>query len=379
VKIVSVMTTTSPGGAEFAAVEMLDALVARGHECVMLSDEPGIGRGTGVVVRPVEIGPKLSVRSWGGLMVKFVPYVRRLRRALEAEAPYDVLLVHYKKEQLMARWLPKALRPTLVWCEWGPVPFPLRKGLPRRMYLDAGARADLVLAISQGTKDSVCEVGIPPEEVVVVPNVLRTDDIDFTEEGRARVREQLGIPADAFVVGCISRFHPKKRNDVVVEAVKRLEQVGPAGAATHLILAGSGETEDDLRALGAPLGDRLHVVDTPRGDVGDVLSAFDVSVFCPSPTEGQPRAVILGMLTRRPCLSTGAEGVHDMIADDFGAISNPENDADALVAILRRYLDDPQLGPRQGDAARAYAESTYAAPVVAELLEGLMRGAGATG
>ncbi|PTL58472.1 hypothetical protein C7Y72_01785 [Paraconexibacter algicola] len=372
-KIVSVMTTTSPGGAEFAAVEMLDALVARGHDCVMLSDDPAIGRGTGVRVEPIAIGPKLSVRTWGSLMLRFVPYVRRLRRALEAQAPYDVLLVHYKKEQLMARWLPRELRATLVWCEWGPVPFPLRKGLPRRMYLAAGERADLVLAISQGTKDSVCAVGIPPQEVVVVPNVLRTDEIDFSPEGRARVRERLGIPADAFVVGCISRFHVKKRNDVVVDAVMRLPD------DVHLILAGSGETEAQLRALGAPLGDRLHVIDTPRGDVGDVLSAFDVSVFCPSPTEGQPRAVILGMLARRPCLSTGAEGVHDMIHADFGAISSPENDPDALVALLRRYLEDPQLGPRQGDAARAYAERTYAAPVVAELLEGLMRDAGASG
>jgi hypothetical protein len=31
-KIVSLMTTSAPGGAEFAAVELLDALARRGHE-----------------------------------------------------------------------------------------------------------------------------------------------------------------------------------------------------------------------------------------------------------------------------------------------------------------------------------------------------------
>ena len=41
VKIVSVMTTDAAGGAEFAAVEMLDALAERGHEVVMLSDQRG--------------------------------------------------------------------------------------------------------------------------------------------------------------------------------------------------------------------------------------------------------------------------------------------------------------------------------------------------
>ena len=34
------MSGAAPGGAEFAAVELLDALAARGHEVVMLSDSP---------------------------------------------------------------------------------------------------------------------------------------------------------------------------------------------------------------------------------------------------------------------------------------------------------------------------------------------------
>lgn len=365
-KIVSVMTTHSRGGAEFAAVEMLDALVDRGHEPVMLTDQPGIARDRRVPVRPLEIGPKLSTTSWRQLAVTWPSLLRDFRRALEAEAPYDVLLVHYKKEQLLAGMLPKHLRPSVVWCEWGPVPFPLRTGLPRQAYLAAGRRADLVLAISRGTADNVADVGIPPWKIVTVPNVMRTEEIDFSAEGRAAVRAELGIPADAFVVGCISRFHPKKRNDVVVDAVKRLEDPN-----VHVVLAGDGETEDELRRLGEPLGDRMHIVPTPGQNVGDVLSAFDVSVFCPSPTEGQPRATILAMLARRPALATGPEGVADMITPEVGGIASPENDPAALAGLLRRYLDDPALIVSQGETGRALAERTYAAPVVAELLEGL--------
>ena len=131
----------------------------------------------------------------------------------------------------------------------------------------------------------------------------------------------------------------------------------------HLIMAGAGETERDLRAQARPLGDRAHFVPTPTGDVADVLSAFDVSVFCPSPTEGAPRATILGMLAERPCLATGAEGVADLIRPEFGAIAQPENDPAPLAALLRGYLADPALGLRQGRAARAWAEQQYARPV----------------
>jgi glycosyltransferase involved in cell wall biosynthesis len=369
-KIVSVMTTTASGGAEFAAIEMLQALRERGHETVMLSDLPGIGRETEVEVHQIAIGPKLSKGSWRSLMVRWPRLVAELRRALKAQEPYDVLMVHYKKEQLLTLALPRSARRAIVWAEWGPVPFPLRKGLPRRAYLAAARRAALVMAVSEGTRRSVAEVGVDPAKIVVVPNVLRTDEIGYTEEGRGRVREQLGIPAEAFVVGCISRFHPKKRNDVVVQAVRELDD-----PRVHLILAGDGETGDQLRELARPLDGRAHFIATPGAEVPDVLSAFDVSVFCPSPTEGAPRAVILGMLASRPCLATGAEGVADMITPEIGGITSPENDPQALREMLRGYLEDPGRAAREGAAARAYAERTYAAPVVAKLIEGLLEDA----
>jgi glycosyltransferase involved in cell wall biosynthesis len=182
------------------------------------------------------------------------------------------------------------------------------------------------------------------------------------------VRSALGIPDDGFVVGCISRFHPKKRNDVVVDAVGQLP-------GAHLVLAGEGETEPSLRARAAQLGELAHFIPTPGGDVDEVLSAFDVLVFCPSPTEGAPRAVILGMLAARPCVATGAEGVADMISADVGAICSPENDPDALAATLREYLDDPELGARQGARARSLAEDTYSAPVVAAQIERMFEAA----
>src|SRR6476646_4580826 len=137
VKIVSVMTTDSPGGAEFAAVEMLEALRQRGHDTVMLTDMASMARDTGVRVAPISIGPKLSTGSWPGLALRWPLLGRRLREALSAQAPYDVLMVHYKKEQLLVPSLPPELRRTVVWAEWGPVPFPLRRGLPRRRYLRA--------------------------------------------------------------------------------------------------------------------------------------------------------------------------------------------------------------------------------------------------
>ena len=368
-RILSVMTGAAPGGAEFAAVELLDALIERGHEATMLSDSAGIGRETRVEVQPLELGPKLSGATWPRLALRWHSLRTRLREALEAELPYDVLLLHYKKEQLLAPSLPADLRPQIAWAEWGPVPQQMRGGPGRWAYARAGRGADPVMTISEGTRRSVIDAGVDAAKVAVLPNAMRTEEIRFSDEGRARVRRELGIPTDAFTVGCISRFHPKKRNDVLIDAVAMLDP------QTHLILAGSGETEAELRLRARPLGGRAHILTTPGAEVGDVLSAFDVSVFCPSPAEGQPRAVILGMLAQRPCISTGAEGVVGLIEEDFGTIVSPENDPEAVAAALRPYEDDPERVRREGEIAARRAIERFDRAVVAAQAEQLIEAA----
>ncbi|MGH2988860.1 MAG: glycosyltransferase family 4 protein [Solirubrobacterales bacterium] len=365
-KIVSVLTSDAQGGAEFAAVAMLDALATRGHETVLLTNQPELAAGTSIHARRVALGPKLSRSTYPSLIATWPVLLWRLRSELARERPYDVLLVHFKKEQLLVPSLPGSLRPMLAWAEWGKVPLEFRRGLPRRAYLWAARRAAFVMAVAEGARESINEVGVPAGKLHTVPNAVSSDEIAFHAEGRRRVREELGIDADAFVVGCISRLNRKKRNDVVVDAVAGLDDA-------HLILAGEGETEAELRERALSLGDRAHFVPTPTAEVADVLSAFDVSVFCPSPMEGAPRAVIIAMLAERPCLATGPEGVADMIDADVGGIVFPHNDPGALAAILRGYVEEPARIERQGREARRRAIARYSPRVVAEEIEHLVR------
>jgi glycosyltransferase involved in cell wall biosynthesis len=370
-KIVSVMTTTSRGGAEFAAISLLDALAERGHEAVMLSDQPGIVRDTRVREVPVELGPKLSRRTWLRLGASSPLLLARLRRALQAEAPYDVLLVHFKKEQLLAAALPRVLRARLAWAEWGPVPEPLRRGLPNRAFRRAGAGVHAVLAISAGTRESLIEAGIAPDRVHVVPNVVSAEEVAPDPEAGGRLRRELGIPDGAFVVGCMSRFHPLKRNDVAVDAALRLAG-DDGGPPVHLLLAGEGETEPELRERARPLGDAAHFLPTPGPRAPEVLSACDVSVFCPSPTEGAPRAIITAMLCELPCVAAGPEGAVDLIAPGTGAIASPENDPRAVADLLRTFRDDPALRRSTGAAAREHAARLHDPGTIGRELEALL-------
>jgi glycosyltransferase involved in cell wall biosynthesis len=367
VKVVTLISSDAKGGAEFAAIAMLDALAERGHEAVALTNQPPLVEGTRVRARPVDLGPKLSSRSWPSLALRSPRLLAEMRHALRTEAPYDALIVNFKKEQLLAALLPRRLRSRLAWAEWGPVPRQFRRGVPHLLYAGAARRAEVVMAISEGTRQSVTALGVPAAKVAVVPNAVRARNVRFDANGRRRVRERLGISPEEFVVGCMSRLHPKKRNDVVVDAVARLQ------GNVRLILAGDGETEQELRAQARSLRARVDFIATPpRDEVAAVLSAFDVSVFCPSPTEGAPRAVVLAMLAARPCVATGREGVVDLIEPGTGTIVTPDNDVEALAEVLRTYRSDPERRGREGEQARRRAVERFDAPVVAEQLERLL-------
>jgi glycosyltransferase involved in cell wall biosynthesis len=345
-RIVSLQTTTERGGAEYANVDLLAALVARGHDVVLLTNLPDLAADTDVPVRLVELGPKLSRRSFPRVILGAPSTLLRLARALHAERPVGVLLLHFKKEQLLCSLLPSHLTGQIVWAEWGPVPVQMRSGPARWLYALAARRAHRVIAISQGTKRTVVQAGVPAEKVQVVPNLVDVESVGFGHLNRAELRRAWGAGEQTLVLGCISRFHPRKRNDVVIDAMAHLD------SDVWLVMAGEGEEEASLRARAAPYGERVRFVPNVRGQVEAFLSACDLLVFAPSPTEGEPRVIVMAQLVGVPVVATGAEGTHGLIPPGAGTIVSPSHDAHALAEVVESYREDPERRRYEGETAR---------------------------
>jgi glycosyltransferase involved in cell wall biosynthesis len=359
VRIVSAMTSHTAGGAEHAAVWLLDALAERGHDVRLLTSHPDLAAGRRVVARPLALGPKLSAHSWPALTVASPLLVRRLVTALAREAPYDVLLLHFKKEQLLAPLLPRRLRPRVAWAEWGPVPVQLRSGPPGRLYRRAARDVSAVLAVSEGTRRSLIAAGVPDERIEVVPNVVDVAWAGPDPEAGAARRAVLGVPADAFLIGCLTRFNAKKRNDVAIDAAIRLART--PGPPVHLLIMGDGGTEAALRARAAPLGAAAHFAPSPGVAAPEWLSACDAVVFCPSPTEGEPLAIVLAQLAARPVVAAAAEGATGLV----DAIARPEHDPQAVAALLGAYRADPGRAQAHGRRARELAVARHEPDTVA--------------
>jgi glycosyltransferase involved in cell wall biosynthesis len=345
-RIVSIQTTAERGGAEYANVDLLDALRERGHDVRLVTNLPDLATGTDLVVRRIDLGPKLSHRTVSSVGLAAPVIVWRLAQALWRERPVAATLVHFKKEQLLVALLPGRLTGRIVWAEWGPVPPALRRGLPRLLFALAARRAAAVLAVSEGTRRTLVDAGVAADKVTIMPNLLDVDAVAADEAGGRALRAELGIGEDEFVAGCISRFQQRKRNDVVIDALAH------TGDSVTLLMAGEGDQEDALRRRAAPYGDRVRFVGSVRGHVESFLSACDVLVFAPSPTEGAPRVIVMAQLVGVPVIATDPEGAAEMIPDGAGTVVTPSHDPVALAAALMEYRTDPPRRQREADAAR---------------------------
>lgn len=371
--IVSVMTTSSHGGAEYANVDLLDALAGRGWHATLLTDMPELAAGTRVRVREIDLGPKLGRRTAARVAAGFLPWTVRLRRELAAEAalgPIDVTLLHFKKEQLMTPLLSRRIAGRVVWAEWGPLPRPMREGAGRWAYLAAAAGADHIVAVSDGTEASLVQAGVDPRKVSVLPPIVSAD-VHRDVAARTATRAAWGASEDTYVVGCVSRLARKKRVDVVIDAVARMP------GDVMLVIAGTGDELERLEHRAAPLGDRVKFLPSVRGHVNEILSAFDVQVFAPQEEEGLPRSLMLGMLMGLPVIATAPAGAASLLGDD--AIARPANDPAAVAALLEARRADPAGSLREGDALRAIAaqrfEPAHLAVEAEQILLGRVRAA----
>jgi glycosyltransferase involved in cell wall biosynthesis len=211
---------------------------------------------------------------------------------------------------------------------------------------------DIAIAVSQSTAEFVIGARqMPPERVKVV--YLGVPLEEFSNERSAAeiaaAREELGVEADEFVIGSVTRLHDSKGNSYLVDAARRVLDRRPR---TRFFLFGEGPLrpalEDQARALG--LGDRFVFAGFAR-DVPRVVSAFDLSVF-PSLWEGTPLTVFEALAMGKPIVATDADGLLDVLTHGRDALIVPKRDGDALANGIVALMDDPEERRRLAAAAR---------------------------
>jgi sugar transferase (PEP-CTERM/EpsH1 system associated) len=233
---------------------------------------------------------------------------------------------------------------------------------------------DRVTCVSQSVaRFAAHTIGLPSEKLVVIPNGIPISQ--FTNlPTSARARAALCLPLHTPLIGTVSRAHPVKGLDVLLEAFARLlhsptdaQQISNltnirpfvSSPLADLLIVGDGPQLGALQAqaVGLGLGERVHFLGS-RNDVPQVLAALDVFVL-PSLHEGMPNAILEAMAAGLPVVATAVGGAPEVVVDGVSGLIVPPRDPLALADALSRLLDDAALRDRMGAAGRQRVEENF--------------------
>ncbi len=195
--------------------------------------------------------------------------------------------------------------------------------------------ADQVIAPSESIAQLLQQRGVT-SPIEVIPTGVYLEK--FAEGDGAKVRQQLGIPRDAFVIGHLGRLAPEKNLEVLAQAVA---DVVCAREATHFLVVGAGPSEQAIRDTFAAAGltDRLHMAGIlQQQQLADALHAMDIFAFA-SASETQGMVLTEAMAAGLPVVAFDAPGVREVVADGSNGMKLIQKTAEAMTAALCQMID----------------------------------------
>lgn len=237
--------------------------------------------------------------------------------------------------------------------------------------------ATRVIAVSPSVRDLLVSQGLCPQRKITVLGAGSSNGVDA--EGRfnpARVneaqgralRERLGIPDDAEVVGYVGRLAGSKRIRDLAAAWQQIKEKRPL---THLLLIGPSEPLDPI---GEDTEKRIREDDRVHA-VGMVEAAFLPAYYAlmnvlafPTESEGFPNVPMEAGSMEIPVVATRVTGCVDAIVDGVTGTLVELGDPQGMAQAAIHYLENPEKARRHGRAARERALRDYRPERIWELV-----------
>jgi glycosyltransferase involved in cell wall biosynthesis len=225
--------------------------------------------------------------------------------------------------------------------------------MQRRVQRMSCRLADCILVNAEAVRERLVASGYPRQKIRVIRNGIDLSRFEGVRSGA--LREELGLPPGAPVVGVVSRVNPLKGLDYFLEAAAVVARRFPD--ARFLVVGddpchqnGGYRAELELLAQRLGLGGRVLFTGLRR-DVPAVLSELAVSVL-PSLSEGLSNVLLESMAVGAPVVATRVGGAAEAVEDGRSGLLVPPRDSAALAAAIGRVLADPELAAGLGQAAR---------------------------
>ena len=282
--------------------------------------------------------------------------LRRKVRSLLRNGGYDVVFAHWAipNGALVAGPARAAGVPLVLTLHGTDISIAEANSFARLASRRAFSRSSAITAVSDHLRRRAVGIGAPPERTAVIHDGVRLDL--FTPEVSASgVREELGIPADAFLALGVGRLLEAKGFRYLIEAADRVDDL-------NLLIVGDGPLRAELEQMAR----ERHLPVTFAGTVGRdrlprLFAAAD-AVVVPSivdrsgQADGGPVTVTEALAAGRPLVATRIGVAGDVLTDGVNGLVVTEKDSAALAAALGRLRDDAGLRAQLAEGARQTAK-----------------------
>lgn len=236
------------------------------------------------------------------------------------------------------------------------------------------ARASRIVVVTSGIRNRLLDRGLPEEKVALIPNGANTDHFRYDEQGRARVRQGLGL-TDKFVALYAGIHGLAQGLETIVETAKLLRN----RQEIAFVFVGEGPKKAHLLKLKEERGlDNLTFLpEVPTSEMPAYLSAADCSIV---PLRDE--AVFYGALpskmfeawacSRPVALSAAGEAAQVLTEAGAGIVARPEDPTD-LARAVQSLATNRSEAEEMGRRGRRYVEANYSRREAARKLEALLR------
>jgi glycosyltransferase involved in cell wall biosynthesis len=207
-----------------------------------------------------------------------------------------------------------------------------------------------IFCVSDAVRNYLLNLGISGSRLATV---YKGHKLDWYQNSCTETRHTLGIPADAFVIGCTAVMRRVKGVDDLIQACKLALKEIPN---LHLLLVGTIKDRSIQTALDTfPEPERIHLTGF-REDAATLAQLMDITVMASKSREGFPKSVIEAMAQGVPAVVTDVGGMPELV--DGGKAGclvepcNPEKLAAALISISKDDSRRNELGEKGRAAIR---------------------------
>lgn len=223
-------------------------------------------------------------------------------------------------------------------------------------YLNA---AQCIAVNSRATAERCVAAGMQEGKIrVIYPPIQFSEFAGRTAGDGSMVRQALGLPADAIVVGIIGKISRNKGHEELVRAFAAAVQQQPA--LRLLVVGDSSMTGEDafpaeLAQLIQDLGIESRVTfGGLRNDIPAVMRAIDL-LAVPSRSEAFGRSAAEALAAGVPVIASDVDGLPEVVQHNVTGLLTPPKDVAALTAAIVQLGADPGLRRRLGDQGPAAA------------------------